>query len=101
MVTEQDVMNALKNCYDPEIPDISVVDLGLIYGVNIQGDKVHVQMTLTFPGCPMHTFIGQEAKDLVQALPGVAEAEVEMVWEPPWDLSRITPEGRRLLGMEG
>lgn len=97
MVTEQDVLTALRECYDPEIP-INVVDLGLIYGVEVQGEKVHVKMTMTFPGCPMHAFLSQEAQGRLLQIPGVKEAEVEIVWDPPWSPELITEEGKKQLG---
>lgn len=99
MVTEEAVMEALSQVYDPEIP-ISVVDLGLIYGVDIQGDRVHVKMTMTTPGCPLHAVMTSEAKIRVLALEGVSEAEVELVWDPPWTPERISDNLKREMGRQ-
>ena len=98
MVTMEDVMKALKECYDPEIP-VNVWDLGLIYDVAVDGDKVHVKMTLTARGCPMHSFISQEVKEKLQTVSGVKEATVEVVWDPPWSPDKMSPEARAQLGM--
>lgn len=97
MVEKEEVMKALKNCYDPEIP-INIVDLGLIYDVQIRDDKVHVKMTLTAPGCPMHSFIAQDVKQQLEKINGVKEAVVEIVWEPPWTPDRMSQEAKKQLG---
>ena len=107
-VTEQDVMTALKDCYDPEIP-VNIVDLGLIYGVKIQPDSIadidtrqdiEIEMTLTAPGCPAHTQISQQVKDRLEQLPGVNSATVNVVWSPPWTPERLSAEARQKLGIE-
>jgi len=97
MVEKEEVIKALKNCYDPEIP-INIVDLGLIYDVQILDDKVHVKMTLTAPGCPMHSFIAQDVKQQLEKIKGVKEAFVEIVWEPPWTPDRMSQEAKKQLG---
>jgi FeS assembly SUF system protein len=94
----EDIVTALKECYDPEIP-VNVWDLGLIYDVNVDGDKVRVKMTLTAPGCPMHRFISEEVKKRLQGINGVKEATVEVVWDPPWNPDRMSKEARAQLGM--
>ncbi len=99
MITEQEVIEALKRLRDPEIP-LNVVDLGLIYDVQVEGERVNVKMTLTTPGCPMHSTIRQDAQRLVEALPGVKEANVEIVWDPPWNRDMISEEGKRKLGLD-
>ena len=99
MVTMEDIMKALKECYDPEIP-VNVWDLGLIYDVAVDGDKVHVKMTLTAPGCPMHSFISREVKEKLQSVSGVKEATVEVVWDPPWSPDKMSPEAKAQLGMQ-
>jgi len=98
LVTMEDIMKALKECYDPEIP-VNVWDLGLIYDVAVDGDKVHVKMTLTAPGCPMHSFISREVKEKLQSVSGVKEATVEVVWDPPWSPDKMSPEAKAQLGM--
>lgn len=94
----EDIVKALKECYDPEIP-VNVWDLGLIYNVNVDGEKVHVKMTLTAPGCPMHTFISREVKEKLQSISGVKEATVEVVWDPPWSPDKMNPEAKAQLGI--
>jgi len=98
------VWEQLKTCYDPEIP-VNIVDLGLIYGMEVlpQADgthKVQVKMTLTAQGCGMGGTIALEARQKLLALPGVSEADVELVWEPPWNPQMISPEGRERLGLD-
>lgn len=101
---EQRVWEELRNCYDPEIP-VNIVDLGLIYGVDIteddsgQGKRVAVQMTLTAPGCGMGPTLARDAEQRILTLPGVASAFVELVWDPPWSPERISQAGREKLGM--
>jgi len=98
LVTMEDIVKALKECYDPEIP-VNVWDLGLIYDVNVDGDKVHVKMTLTAPGCPMHSFISKEVREKIQSVSGVKEASVEVVWDPPWSPDKMSPEAKAQLGI--
>ena len=100
--SEEAVWNQLRECYDPEIP-VNIVDLGLVYGVNIAdeaaGKRVHVQMTLTAPGCGMGPTLARDAEQRILALPGVAGANVELVWDPPWNPDRISAAGKEKLGM--
>ena len=98
MVTEQDVREALKDCLDPEIP-VNIVDLGLVYGIEIADGVVRVKMTLTAPGCPMHKMISEDVKGKVEALEGVEKAEVEIVWEPLWTPERMSSEAKKKLDM--
>ncbi len=99
MLSEDKILEALRNVYDPEIP-VNLVDLGLIYSTKIDEDNVHITMTLTATGCPMHTVISQNVKAAVEALEGVSQANVEIVWEPRWNPEMISPDGRIALGME-
>jgi len=94
--SEAKVLEALKKVVDPEL-GLNIVDLGLIYDVKIEGGKVLVIMTLTTPGCPLHGSLIQGALRALRSLDGVEEAEVELVWEPPWSPAMISPEGRRQL----
>ena len=96
-VTEAQVYEALKQCYDPEIP-VNVVELGLIYDVKIIDAWVGVKMTLTTPGCGMSGMIAQDVKNRVLRLPGVKEADVRIVWEPAWTPERMSPEAKKRLG---
>jgi metal-sulfur cluster biosynthetic enzyme len=103
-VTEQDVLSALKSCYDPEIP-VNIVDLGLIYNVRCADEAegkqdITVDMTLTAQGCPEHVNISMQVKSRVEQLPGVRNAIVNMVWTPAWTPERISPEARKQLGIE-
>ena len=98
MATEEQVIDVLKEIVDPEI-GVNVVDLGLVYGVDFPDqDKVTVRMTLTAPGCPLHDTISRSAEMAIETLPGVKEAKVDIVWDPPWTPEMLTDEGRRLLG---
>lgn len=97
MPSEEAVMAVLKKCYDPEIP-INIVDLGLVYNVDIEGDAVHVKMTLTAPGCPMHTMIQEDVQRKLLTVEDVSDAQVEIVWEPPWSPDRMTETAKRMLG---
>ncbi len=98
MVTEKQVMDALYQCYDPEIP-VNIVDLGLIYDVAIDQDAVVVTMTLTTPGCPMHSQIAANVKENILKIAGLENAEVKMVFDPRWNADMITPAGRQALGL--
>jgi metal-sulfur cluster biosynthetic enzyme len=98
MITEEQVYAALRECYDPEIP-VNIVDLGLIYEVKVQEDHVDVVMTLTARACPAHTYIREQVKARITAIPGVRTVMVQVVWDPPWDPSRITRAARQQLGI--
>ncbi|HEX4085644.1 MAG TPA: putative Fe-S cluster assembly protein SufT [Chthoniobacteraceae bacterium] len=102
-VDEKRVWDQLKTCYDPEIP-VNIVDLGLVYDCQISprdgsGALVNVKMTLTAPGCGMGPVLAQEAKSKIEALPGVDEASVELVWDPPWNQAMISEAGKMQLGI--
>jgi probable FeS assembly SUF system protein SufT len=103
-VTEEMVWDQLRNVYDPEIP-INIVDLGLVYNLQLEplpdGDsRVFVQMTLTAQGCGMGPSIARDAQNRIEVLPGVAEADVQVVWDPPWHPDMMSPEGKKRLGVE-
>lgn len=106
-VTQEDVLLALKECYDPEIP-VNIVDLGLIYEVrvkptevaNLSGEDVEVEMTLTAPGCPSQGSISEQVKQRLLRLPGVSNATVNIVWYPQWTPERLTADARKQLGIE-
>ncbi|MEI8233527.1 MAG: putative Fe-S cluster assembly protein SufT [Verrucomicrobiota bacterium] len=102
-VDEAAVWDQLKTCYDPEIP-VNIVDLGLIYDCTVEPQengkaKVSVKMTLTAPGCGMGPTIAAEARMRIESIPGVEEANVELVWDPPWDQSMISEAGKMKLGL--
>ncbi len=100
--TEQMAWEQLKSCYDPEIP-VNIVDLGLVYKVETQpadgGDRVRVEFTLTAPGCGMGDFLRQDIEQKLRAIPGVKEAEVQVVLDPPWDQSMMSDAARLQLGL--
>ena len=96
---KESVVEALKSIYDPEIP-VDIYELGLIYDVEISedGDAV-VTMTLTTPHCPVAESLPQEVELRVLSVPGIRDAEVKLVWDPPWDPSKMSDEARLELGM--
>ena len=112
-ITEEDVLSALKSCYDPEIP-VNIVDLGLIYNVNFAPagaippgeaseeakQDVTIDMTMTSPGCPEHVNISAQVKSRLEQLPGVRTASVNLVWTPPWTPERLSPAAKKQLGID-
>ena len=99
MVKQDEVYDALRTVYDPEIP-VNVVDLGLIYDVQVSdANDVFVQMTLTFPGCGMGPHIAQQAEWAVQDVDGVEEVNIELTFDPPWSPDLISEEARNMLGI--
>jgi FeS assembly SUF system protein len=98
-VGENAVLDAIGTVYDPEIP-VNIYELGLIYAVEISDDgNVKVEMTLTAPGCPSAQELPEQVRNAVLTVPGVTECQVETVWDPPWDPSRMTEEARLQLNM--
>ena len=97
MVTKEEVIATLKKCYDPEIP-INIVDLGLVYDVNIEGETVGVKMTLTAPGCPASGYISQDVKRKLESMPGVKKADVTVVWDPPWSPDMMSETAKKQFG---
>lgn len=98
-VTEEMAWSALREVIDPEI-GCNIVDLGLVYDVAISGNSVRVRMTLTTPGCPMSETIAWGVKQALLNLPPVMDAEVDLVWDPPWNPERMTNAGRAAIGMK-
>ena len=94
----QDIYESLKAVYDPEIP-VNIVDLGLIYDVQINDSNVYVKMTLTAPGCGMGPYIAQQAEWAIQEIDGVEEVEIELVFEPAWSPDLISEDARAGLGI--
>src|SRR5580692_1785269 len=102
-VTEEQVMQQLRTCYDPEIP-VNIVDLGLVYDMQIVplpagGNRVEVKMTLTAPGCGMGPILQQDVETKVSSIPGVKEAAVFLVWDPPWNREMLSEAAKLQLGM--
>jgi probable FeS assembly SUF system protein SufT len=100
---ESMVWDQLKTCFDPEIP-VNIVDLGLVYGMELtpvgDGSKVDVKMTLTAQGCGMGATIAIDARQKLLSVPGITEANVDIVWDPPWNPQMISPEGKERLGLD-
>jgi metal-sulfur cluster biosynthetic enzyme len=114
MLTEDTVRAALRDCYDPEVP-CNIVDLGLVYAIAVAPDpeapgagipgvparhRVLIELTLTSPGCPAHTQIVAQIENRLCAFETVSRTEVALVWQPAWTPQRISPEGRKRLGIE-
>ena len=98
----EQVVEAMKTVFDPEIP-VNVVDLGLVYGCDVLeadngGKRLEIKMSMTAPGCGMGDVLAYDLQSRVLAVPGVSEVDVELVWDPPWDPSRLTDAGRLELG---
>ena len=97
--SQDDLIAAIATVYDPEIP-VNIYELGLIYAIDIHDDgRVKVEMTLTAPACPSAQELPEQVREAVMAVPGVTECEVETVWDPPWDQSRMSEEARLQLNM--
>jgi FeS assembly SUF system protein len=96
---EESIVEMLKTVYDPEIP-VNIYEMGLIYDLNVEpGGQVQIKMTLTSPACPVAGSLPGEVKDKVESVPGVAAAEVEVVWDPVWNPSMMSEAARLQLGM--
>ncbi|MGH7768348.1 MAG: SUF system Fe-S cluster assembly protein [Candidatus Binatia bacterium] len=99
VVIEAEVIESLRNCFDPEIP-VNIYELGLIYEVKIEpSGAVAIRMTLTSPSCPAAQSLPGEVQARVKEIPGVSDVSVDVVWEPPWDPSRMSEAARLQLGM--
>lgn len=95
---EEKVVAALKTIYDPEIP-VNIYDLGLVYDISIAAGNVAVQMTLTAPGCPVADSMPGEVAQRIREVPGVNDAQVELVWEPAWTIDRVPEDVKLQLGL--
>ncbi|MCE2458697.1 MAG: metal-sulfur cluster assembly factor [Dehalococcoidia bacterium] len=98
-LTPEEVYEALRDVYDPEIP-VNVVDLGLVYGVEVNEGNVDVTMTLTFAGCGMGPYIAQQAEWRIAEMDTVEDVNVELTFDPPWTPDLITDQGKKLLGLD-
>jgi len=96
--SRDDVIAVLKKCYDPEIP-INIYDLGLVYNIDVAEETVGIRMTLTAPGCPASAYIQMDVKRKLEALPGVKEANVQIVWDPPWTPEAMSETAKKMFGM--
>jgi len=107
-LTEEDIRQALRDVYDPELP-VNIVDLGLVYKVELAPDpeapgmvpkqKVSIDLTLTTPGCPSHAHITEQIRNRLAGLQQISESQVNLVWEPKWSPTRISPEAQKKLGI--
>lgn len=99
MVIEAQAVEAIRTCFDPEIP-ANIYDLGLIYDIKVEpSGAATVRMTLTSPACPSAASIPEEVRQKVEGIPGVTSVNVEVVWDPPWDPSRMSEVAKLQLGM--
>lgn len=96
---EELIWAELRQCFDPEIP-LNIVDLGLVYSVAVKAGEAHVKMTLTSPGCHLGGQIAGSVQERILALEEIEEANVELVWDPPWHQSMISAQGRKTLGLD-
>ncbi|HMU40351.1 MAG TPA: metal-sulfur cluster assembly factor [Pseudomonadota bacterium] len=94
---DEQVRAALFSVIDPEL-GMNIVELGLVYRIDVLGDSVEVDLTMTTPACPLGEHIANEAKHAIEAIPGVVLAEVNLVWDPPWTPSRMSPQAKEALG---
>ncbi len=99
-ITQDQIIDALKECYDPEVP-VSIVDLGLIYDIQVADSRVDITMTLTSPGCPASSMISQNVRNRVLQIPEVKDADVRIVWEPAWTPARMSDEAKEKLQWSG
>jgi metal-sulfur cluster biosynthetic enzyme len=97
-ISQEQVYSVLRKCMDPEIP-VNIVDLGLIYGVNINdSNDVDIEMTMTTRGCPLHDTLVSDVKRYIGKIDGVGNINVSIVWDPPWNMERMEPAVREKLG---
>lgn len=98
--TDEELREALKTVYDPEI-GINIVDLGLIYGLDVNDEgSVDINMTLTAPGCPLSHVIGAQVREALDGVPGITDVKLNLVWSPPWNPSMMSEEAKDELGMD-
>jgi len=96
-VTKDQVRDSLKQCMDPEIP-LSIVDLGLIYGIDVsENNDVNIKMTMTTKGCPLHETMVDDVKRYTRKVIGVNDVNVDIVWDPPWSMDRMSPEAKSMM----
>jgi len=96
-VSPDAIKSSLKQCMDPEVP-LSIVDMGLIYGIDVnENNDVNIKMTMTTQGCPLHETLVQDVTRYTKKVPGVKNVKVDVVWDPPWSMEKMTEEGKKLL----
>lgn len=100
MNLEKDIVLALRTVYDPEIP-VNIYDLGLVYEIRVdENQRVYIKMTFTAPNCPMADEVLAQVKEVVEDVPGVTGVDIDLVFEPAWDKSRLSEEAKLALGLE-
>lgn len=97
IISQDQVLDKLKLCLDPEL-GINIVDLGLVYSINIEGPKIYVLMTLTTPGCPLDSYFVKDITSKLKSIKGVSDVAVEMTFDPPWNPTKMSVESKDLLG---
>lgn len=97
MISQEQIIDKLRECLDPEL-GVNIVDLGLVYGVIIEGNRVNVLMTLTTPGCPLDSYFTRDITTRLKALKGVSDVSVELTFEPPWNPSKMSDQSKDFLG---
>ena len=94
IVTSQAIEESLKQCMDPEVP-LNIVEMGLIYGIDVaENNDVNIKMTMTTQGCPLHETLVSDATRFVKKVPGVNNVKIDIVWDPPWSMDKMTEEGK-------
>jgi metal-sulfur cluster biosynthetic enzyme len=96
---EQEVWGALAHVVDPEL-HMNIVDLGLVYKIEVDGGSAHIEMTLTSPGCPFGPYLLHQVNEAASAVEGIREAQVDIVWEPAWGPDKMSEEARLELGFD-
>lgn len=97
MLSQDQIIDKLRLCLDPEL-GVNIVDLGLVYGVTIDGSRISVLMTLTTPGCPLDSYFVKDISDKLKSLKGVSDVSVELTFEPIWSPAKMSDQARDLLG---
>ena|SRR3989344_5576235 len=97
MISQEQIIGKLRECLDPEL-GVNIVDLGLVYGVTIEGSQVNVLMTLTTPGCPLDSYFTKDISAKLKTLKGISDVSVELTFEPPWSPTKMSEESKDLLG---
>lgn len=97
MITQDQIIDKLRQCLDPEL-GVNIIDLGLVYGVSVEGSRVHVLMTLTTPGCPLDAYFTRDITTRLKTLKGISDVSVELTFDPPWGPTKMSQESKDLLG---
>jgi len=96
-VSQDQIIDKLRQCMDPEL-GINIIDLGLVYGINVESTRVNILMTLTTPGCPLDSYFVQDITSRLKAIKGISDVSVELTFDPPWSPSKMSEESKDVLG---